>query len=244
MPWSFCQSTLILKLSRGLQELLHKHKHRYSWNELIINNERHAYHSKTSKGFRSCVPETQDKDQIYISHCTISWWRTKRLTTSFKATWLPSVMLIQSASRGSTLSPMKIVYNFNTFYTNLIFMYFNPFVTHVSSCCAKLIQSCLTLCHPMYCRPPGSPVYGFSRQEYWSGLLFSSPGELPHPGMEPEALTSPALAGGFFTISATWIAPLWLILFTKCCKLLFFIWYMIFFIYTLTYKSHRTFHFT
>ena len=37
----------------------------------------------------------------------------------------------------------------------------------------------------------------FSRQEYWSGLLFPSPGDLPHPGFEPG---SPALAGGFFTI--------------------------------------------
>ena len=37
---------------------------------------------------------------------------------------------------------------------------------------------------------------GFSRQEYWSGLPFSSPGDLPEPGIEP---TSPALAGGFFT---------------------------------------------
>ena len=73
-------------------------------------------------------------------------------------------------------------------------MYFNPFVTHVSSCCAKLIQSCLTLCHPMYCRPPGSSVYGFSRQEYWSGLLFSSPGDLPDPGIKSG---SPALAGEF-----------------------------------------------
>ena len=31
---------------------------------------------------------------------------------------------------------------------------------------------------------------GFSRQEYWSGLPFPSPGDLPHPGIEPE---SPAL---------------------------------------------------
>ena len=38
--------------------------------------------------------------------------------------------------------------------------------------------------------------WGFSRQEYWSGLLTSSPGDLPDPGIEP---TSPALAGGFFT---------------------------------------------
>ena len=37
---------------------------------------------------------------------------------------------------------------------------------------------------------------GFSRQEYWSGLPFPSPGDLPDPGME---LRSPALAGGFFT---------------------------------------------
>ena len=45
---------------------------------------------------------------------------------------------------------------------------------------------------------------GFSRQEYWSGLLCPSPGDLPNPGIEPISLTSPALAGGFFTTSATW----------------------------------------
>ena len=49
---------------------------------------------------------------------------------------------------------------------------------------------------------------GFSRQEYWSGLLFPSPGDLPDPGMKPVSLTSLALAGGFFTTSATWEAPL------------------------------------
>ena len=37
---------------------------------------------------------------------------------------------------------------------------------------------------------------GFPRQEYWSGLLFPSPGDLPDPGIKPE---SPALAGRFFT---------------------------------------------
>ena len=35
-----------------------------------------------------------------------------------------------------------------------------------------------------------------SRQGYWSGVPFPSPGDLPKPGIEP---TSPALAGGFFT---------------------------------------------
>jgi len=37
---------------------------------------------------------------------------------------------------------------------------------------------------------------GFSRQEYWSGLLFPTPGDLSHPGIKS---MSPALAGRFFT---------------------------------------------
>ena len=40
---------------------------------------------------------------------------------------------------------------------------------------------------------------GFWRQEYWSELLSSSLEDLPNPGIEPMSLTSPALAGGFFT---------------------------------------------
>ena len=36
---------------------------------------------------------------------------------------------------------------------------------------------------------------GFPRQERWSGLPFPSPGDLPDPGIEPEAPASPALAG-------------------------------------------------
>ena len=42
---------------------------------------------------------------------------------------------------------------------------------------------------------------GFPRQEYWSGLPFSSPGTLPDPGIELTSLVSPALAGRFFTIN-------------------------------------------
>ena len=42
---------------------------------------------------------------------------------------------------------------------------------------AKWLQSCLTLCNPRGCSPPGS-----SRREYRSWLSFLSPGGLPHPG--------------------------------------------------------------
>jgi len=43
-------------------------------------------------------------------------------------------------------------------------------------------QSCQTLCDPIAHQAP--LFMGFSRQEYWSGLPFSSPGDLPNPGIE------------------------------------------------------------
>ena len=51
---------------------------------------------------------------------------------------------------------------------------------------------------------------GFSRQEYWSGLPCPPPGDLPNPGFKPASLTSPALAGGFFTSSATFVSKLYI----------------------------------
>ena len=47
------------------------------------------------------------------------------------------------------------------------------------------------------------PSMGCSRQQYWSGLPFPSPGDLPNAGIELASLVSPTLTGGFFTTSAT-----------------------------------------
>ena len=47
---------------------------------------------------------------------------------------------------------------------------------------------------------------GSSRQVYWSGLPFPPLKNLPNPGIKPTSLVSPALAGGFFTTSASWEA--------------------------------------
>ena len=63
------------------------------------------------------------------------------------------------------------------------------------STCA-CVQLCLTP-WTVACQAPRSMV--FSRQEYWSGLPFPSPGNLPNPGIKPTSLGSPALAGGVFT---------------------------------------------
>ena len=51
-------------------------------------------------------------------------------------------------------------------------------------------QSCLTLCDPWTVASQAPLSMGFSRQEYWSELPFSSPGDLPNPGIET---WSPAL---------------------------------------------------
>ena len=73
--------------------------------------------------------------------------------------------------------------------------------------CAKLLQLCPTLCNLIDCTCQAPLPMGFSRQEYWSGLPFPPPGDLPHPGIESASLSSPALAGGFFTTSTNWEAP-------------------------------------
>ena len=60
----------------------------------------------------------------------------------------------------------------------------------------KFSQSCQTLCNPMDCSLPGSLSMGFPRQEYWSGLPFPPPGDLPDPRIKS---VFPALAGRMFT---------------------------------------------
>ena len=65
----------------------------------------------------------------------------------------------------------------------------------------KSLQSCPTLCNPINYRQPGSSVHGIlqARVLEWVAISFSR----GSPGIEPP---SPALAGRFFTTSATWEA--------------------------------------
>ena len=71
-------------------------------------------------------------------------------------------------------------------------------------------QSCPTLCDPMNRSFPGLPVHHqlleFTQTHvHWP---CPPPGDLPNPGIEPTSPSSPALAGGFLTTSATWEAPI------------------------------------
>ena len=70
--------------------------------------------------------------------------------------------------------------------------------------------SCVHLFVTLWTAARQAPLsMGFPRQEYWSGLLCPPPGDLPNPGIEPESLMSPALAGRFFTTSHLGNPDLW-----------------------------------
>ena len=77
--------------------------------------------------------------------------------------------------------------------------------------CVLVTQLCLTVMPwTVVCQAPLST--GFSRQEYWYGFLFPSPGDLPESGIKPESLVSPTLSGPFFTTSASWETQIFFII--------------------------------
>ena len=77
------------------------------------------------------------------------------------------------------------------------------FKHHKNKNCA---QSCLTLCNPMDCRPPGSSVDGmFPGKNTGEGCISYSRGSSQHRD-RTHNFVPPALAGSFFTTSATWEA--------------------------------------
>ena len=72
--------------------------------------------------------------------------------------------------------------------------------------------SCVQLCATLWTIACQSPLsVGFSKQEYWSGLPFPLPGDLPNLGIKLVSLIFPALAGRFFITSITWeaLSPSW-----------------------------------
>ena len=81
--------------------------------------------------------------------------------------------------------------------------------TAVTPACGLSVFSRVRLFATLWTVAHQAPLsMAFSRQEYWSGLPCPPPpGDHPHPRIEPASLTSPALAGGFFTTSTTWEAP-------------------------------------
>ena len=79
-------------------------------------------------------------------------------------------------------------------------------------------ESCPTLCSLLDCSLSDSSVHGISQARNWNGLPFPSPGDLPDPGIK---LTSPALAGRFFTTEPPGMPAHFLAIVLKCVCLVF-----------------------
>ena len=114
---------------------------------------------------------------------------THSLTTSISVikcgSWDPSSTLSETTSSrlASSLSPVLLHLSFVAFSTTWHFKcHWIPLLLLLSHCHNQLFSG------PTDCSPLGSPP----------------PGDLPNPGTEPVSLTSPALAGTFFTTSTTW----------------------------------------
>ena len=72
------------------------------------------------------------------------------------------------------------------------------------------VLSCIKLFATLWAIVHQAPLpMEFSRQEYWSGPPFPTPGDLPDPGIKPTILELPALVGRFFITSTTWKAQLY-----------------------------------
>ena len=87
---------------------------------------------------------------------------------------------------------------------------FFPLRSVLSFHCACMLNSVQLLSTPqtVACQVPLS--MGLPRQEYWSGLPFPSPRDLPNPGIKPTSLATSALAGRSFANCATWEALLFI----------------------------------
>ena len=53
----------------------------------------------------------------------------------------------------------------------------------------KVAQSCLTLCDPMDCSPPGSSVHGILQARILERVAILFSGDIPNPGIEPRSTT-------------------------------------------------------
>ena len=94
---------------------------------------------------------------------------------------------------------------------NQLYIYINKYTyVYIIHACVLNRFSRVQLCATLWTVAYQDPLFmGFPRQESWSELPCPPPGDLPDPGIEPVSPESPALAGGFFTTSATW-KPQWI----------------------------------
>ena len=134
-----------------------------------------------STSIRQCLPRRSTEHSIDIEHL---------LYTRHDSTWYltSSIASTSIQTEGVLLFPQ----GYSVFWLSCVLYVFCIAAPWTVACQAPLLME-------------------ISRQEYWSGSPFPSPGDLAYPGIDPSFLASPAVAGGFFTTSGhlgSWYAGL------------------------------------
>ena len=120
----------------------------------------------------------------------------------------PKLLGLVTEEGQKCVSPIIMIFTTYKFSTNNKFSDFFSF--HLLYACMLSHFSCVWLSATLWTVALQAPLFvGFSRQEYWSRLLYLPSGDLPNPGTEPNSFTSPALASGFFTTNTTWVLSWW-----------------------------------
>ena len=102
-------------------------------------------------------------------------------------TLLEAVILLSDAFQAKRCSSLRYGGKLILFYFIILQQ-----VDFTSCTGAASLQSCLILCDPWTVARQAPRSVGFSRQEYWSGLPFPSPADLPDPGIKPMSPVAPA----------------------------------------------------
>ena len=159
---------------------------------------------------RFCVKEQHDKHTFRILHVSLNFI----IHEVFIKTW--KTVFIFRTCTCQTYALVHIYYSYIHIYIYMyIYIYTHTHIYIYICVCAhaKSLQSCPTLYDSMVYSPLGSSVHGIlqTRLLEWvampsfRGSFWSR--DQAHISYETTSLTSPALAGGYFTTSATWEAP-------------------------------------
>ena len=169
-----------------------------------------------------CIFRVSSDVSCIICSFYFGWWENKLTSASWEL-WPLFSLLFSSLSPPPTTSGKLINHSYkyprstkpnikvdpSTHFRS--FLYFTSGIYSSVLCLQITVTLCVCLCvlahsqllnHVRLFETPWAVTYqapltmGFSRQEYSSGLLFPSPGDLPNPGIKPAFST---LAGGFFT---------------------------------------------
>ena len=160
-------------------------------------------HPTISRKSFSIIAHKIDEGEKLVQHETSFSWQSKGWIS-----WMMWNEVKPSILRNPYSNPMmKVVHVLISVVRKLaqrghVAFQFTQLVNINTCCCHCLVaQSCLTLCNPMDCSPPGSSVRGISQSRILGGLPFPPPGDLPDPGMEPVSPASPALQADSLPLS-------------------------------------------